>query len=343
MTDAAATDLWPASGYRLLDVDDAGHLRVTDDFLRAFLMRPELHPVEESCAAERALHAQLMETPAFKPGERDLSAMADGDVIGNYRVFLSFRDYLLDCGTVEGAYLRLFQGRATISIPPLFIDQLVHVIARHVLAGRNDPFQARAAELLFRSQKVTVSDGRILAADEEVVEMHRATGGFGNIGRLLADAAVPMREVELDVMTPENAGGYVARSDNFDMVLDLSFGDPGLDAFCRVVEGWVGHLLGIDVSVQPAQQIRDNRWRWHVGLDSEASGLLDDLYRGATVPDDRLARLISLFRLEFDDRAAAADEMAGRPVYLGLAMDETSVLRMKPQNLLVNLPLRRAA
>jgi hypothetical protein len=34
-------------------------------------------------------------------------------------------------------------------------------------------------------------------------------------------------------------------------------------------------------------------------------------------------------------------DIAGRPVYLALAMDEQSVVRMKPQNLLTNLPLAR--
>ena len=32
-------------------------------------------------------------------------------------------------------------------------------------------------------------------------------------------------------------------------------------------------------------------------------------------------------------------EVAGKPVYLALAMDEEGVLRMKPQNLLFNLPV----
>jgi hypothetical protein len=32
-------------------------------------------------------------------------------------------------------------------------------------------------------------------------------------------------------------------------------------------------------------------------------------------------------------------DIAGRPVYLALAMSEKKVLRLKPQNLLVNLPL----
>jgi hypothetical protein len=32
-------------------------------------------------------------------------------------------------------------------------------------------------------------------------------------------------------------------------------------------------------------------------------------------------------------------EMAGKPVYLGMASDGAGVLKLKPQNLLVNLPL----
>jgi len=33
--------------------------------------------------------------------------------------------------------------------------------------------------------------------------------------------------------------------------------------------------------------------------------------------------------------------VAGRPVYLGMAMNAKGKLRLKPQNLLVNLPLVR--
>jgi hypothetical protein len=37
------------------------------------------------------------------------------------------------------------------------------------------------------------------------------------------------------------------------------------------------------------------------------------------------------------------ERVRGRPAYLGLAMTATGRLRLKPQNLLVNLPLARAA
>ena len=64
---------------------------------------------------------------------------------------------------------------------------------------------------------------------------------------------------------------------------------------------------------------------------------------GNEVDESRLARLISLFRLQFRGSAPVIPEMAGRPVYLGLAMNEASTLRMKPQNLLVNLPILAAS
>ncbi len=56
-----------------------------------------------------------------------------------------------------------------------------------------------------------------------------------------------------------------------------------------------------------------------------------------------MTRLLSLFRLEFKDPAAMRLDIAGRPIYLGMAMTEAGVLRLKPQNLLVNLPLAETA
>jgi hypothetical protein len=78
-----------------------------------------------------------------------------------------------------------------------------------------------------------------------------------------------------------------------------------------------------------------------VGLDAQASAILNDLYTGAEVVEDRMRRLLCLFRLEFLDPAEMRAEVAGRPVYLAMAMDEQNRLRLKPQNLLLNLPLAR--
>ena len=80
---------------------------------------------------------------------------------------------------------------------------------------------------------------------------------------------------------------------------------------------------------------------WHVGLDAEASGMLNDLYNRQSVDEARMQRLLCLFRLDFDNPADMRPALAGRPVWLAMAMDERNRLRLKPQNLLMNLPLAR--
>jgi len=330
-------DFWQSSGYRLLLRNQDGQLQITDDFLRAYFTRPELAPVEESCPAERALHQSLLDDPVQTVTSDRLSALADADARENYQLMLRFRDHLVEYGTVENAYLTLF--KKGVSVPPLFIDQLAHVILRGILDDCNDPLRARAAEMMFRSQRLSLRDGAIMLADEDTVEMYAETGGFGSLGQLLQETNTPTRTIDLDVLSDDNASIYWDRSDNFDTVLDISFTRPGLDAFCRVLEDWIEHMIGAAVRIQPVQQISDERWVWHVGLDVEANAILNDLYNDVEVDEPRLARLVSLFRLEFAEPGLMLQHIAGRPVYLGMAITQANVLRIKPQNLLFNLPL----
>jgi len=46
--------------------------------------------------------------------------------------------------------------------------------------------------------------------------------------------------------------------------------------------------------------------------------------------------------MEFAEPGEMRRDIAGRPVYLALAADEDDVVRMKPQNLLLNFPLNEA-
>ena len=331
-------DFWQSCGHHLLARDADGRLTVTDAFLRAYFARPELAPPPEACAAERALHAALLDDPRRIVDADELAALADADARENYEVVLNFRDRLLAADSVESCYRGLF-GPGAVPVPPLFVDHLAHVILRGILEDSDDPFRLRAAELFFRRQTAMNQDGAILLGDDDTVQMYRTTGGFGSLGKLLADANTPMRRVELDVLNTDNQAQYWARSDRFDMVLDLTFPREGLDALCRVIEAWLRHFFDIRVSVQPAQQVRDEHWVWHIGLDATATGILNDLYNSVEVDDERLARLISLFRMEFADPDVLLPHVRGRPVYLALAMAEDNSVRLKPQNLLVNLPL----
>lgn len=333
-------DFWPSCGYASLARGGDGRLTVTDDFLRGYLARPELAPVPASCAAELALHDALMKLPRKAVRDAEVAGLADEDARENYRVFLRFRDRLVGAPSLEAAYAKLF--RDGVDVPPLFVHQLTQVLLRHVLGDAAQPLEARMAEMLFRRQKIAVlDDGSVLAADDETVELHATTGGFGSLGELLKQQNVPLRTLDLDVLSAESADAYWARDERHDFAVLLNRGQPPLDALCRVLERWVAHFLGVAVRIVPERRIDDERWVWHVGLDAEASGILNDLYNRVEVDEARSGRLLSLFRLEFADRNDMRPAIAGRPVYLAMAMDAQSRLRLKPQNLLLNLPLAR--
>ncbi len=333
-------DFWRNSGFHLLERDPAGRLRVTDDFLRAYYLRPEVHPVEESCDAELRLHAALMEAPQRAVPPAEIDALADEDARHNYRMLLKFRDRLLAAGTVEGCYMGLFKGE--VDVPPLFIEQLVHVILRNILDGADDPLRLRAAELFFREQRATLQDGHVLLADHETVEMHAAGNRYGSIGKLIVEAQGSLGKVDLDVLDRANAALYWERESRHDTVISLTYGRAALDAFARVIEAWVAHFHALEVTVKPIRKIDEARWAWHIGLDAESTEILNELWSGGQVDAGRMRNIVALFSLQFAEPAAMRDSVAGRTVYLGLSVNDAQVVRMKPQNLLINLPLREA-
>lgn len=348
-------DFWPSCGYSRLQRNARGWLAVTPAYLAGLLDRPELALVPESCRAERELHARLRADPSYQPSADTLHRLQDADARENYRLFLAWRDKLLAAGTLEDCYLQLMRS-GHIALPLLFIDLMVQTILRGLLDACEDAQQLRAAELLFRPQRVTLQDGQVLAADQAVVEQHARDGGLGELGRLLLENKTALREAELAVLDVSNAADYWARSENHRFLLDLTHelrqelshgltlrltrARSGLKALARVLERWVQHLLGVEVRIEPLARVDDEAWRWHVGLDAEATALLNDLYRGVEVAPERLQRLISLFRLTFARPDEVRADLRGKPVWLGLAMNAQGVLRVKPQNLLLNLPLQ---
>lgn len=332
--------VWKSSGLHLTHRTENGWLAVTPDLLRAYYTRPEIHPIEESCEAEHALFERLMTEPAADISNAELEAIADADAAENYRIILRYRDHLLKHGTVEGAYVGLF-GEGAPMVPPVFLEQLVHLIVSNIVENERDPFIWRAAELFFRDQKATTTDGQLILADAEVIEMYSESGGLGGLGALLAEAGTPMREVSLDVMTEENAAQYRDRADQFNFALDFRFTERGPDALAHVIGRWIGHFFATPVRVQAMQSVRDERWSWHAGLDASASAILNALYEGKEVEDETVNRMIALFRVEFLDRNILIDTMKGKPVYLGLAINDDGLVKMKPQNLLTNLPIAR--
>ncbi len=305
-------------------------------------MRPEIRPAEESGPNEIALHEALMDEPRRDPPASALQAIEDADARDNDRVLAAFLGRLKRAASLESCYLEIFSG-GEVAVPPLFIDQLAQIIVRGILEGCDDALEPRAGELFFREQKATIDDGAVMLADLETVEMHASGGSLGSLGRLIVESHAPLATVNLEVLDTENARAYWLRDQRHDFVISMNFGRAANNAFCRVMEKWIRHFFGVGVSIRPMRAVEDQGWAWHIGLDAESTALLNGLWRGDEVEPGDLRRLLALFRLDFEDPAAMRADLAGKPVYMALSMNENGVVRMKPQNLLLNLPLASLA
>jgi hypothetical protein len=327
------------------------------DFFRPMLALAELAPGAESCDGERALHERLVAEPMRRVDEPELAAIADADARANYAVFLAFRDAVVAAGSLEAYYLRLVRG-GPIAVPPAFLDAVVAAIVARLVDVRCSAIERRAAQLLHRPQRIAIQDGRILCADRDSADRASASSAEFDLVRQLV-AKEGHEAAALPVLGSGNARDFDRAADPHGFVLDLSHeiandlghglsftmarSDSGMTALARVLERWIAHFLDVATTLRPLQRIDDPAWRWHVGLDAEATALLNDLYRGEAPDADRLERLIGLFRLDFAEPMEMRADVAGKPVYLGLAMSAEQTLKLKPQNLLLNLPLAASA
>jgi Family of unknown function (DUF6352) len=335
----------------------------SDAFWHSLLARPELALVPESCRDERRLHDALQLKPlrAVKPEE--LAGIRDEDARANYAMLLQFRDGVINSGSLSNWYAKLFAS-GKINLAPLFIDIAVKEILSSVLPEDADPFMHRAAELLYRPQRITLHEGRILSGDQEALDTEKETAGLGDLGRLLMQNKIQIAGNDaqsLKVLTAEHALTFqeqaAQQSYRHTWLLDLTHEqsaqvgaanhsfeirlarkDSGLAALSRVLELWIQHFKGSKVRITPLAKIEDPAWRWHTGLDFQSTELLNTLYRQQPLQESQLKRLITLFRLDFLEPKDCLPEMQGKPTYLGLAMNEQGLLKLKPQNLLLNLP-----
>jgi Family of unknown function (DUF6352) len=325
-------DFWLSCGHHLLDRDVGGGLKVTDDFLKAYLARPELAPPPEACVVERTLHAALLAEPRRAVSAEEIAAIADPDARENWQLMIGYRDHLARYPTLEAAYLALVRqgvGRT----PPLFLNQAVQLILRNALDDCEDPIVLRAAELFFRAQLLTVHEGSLIAADEETI----AGANDVHISPLVAMMGLPASG-EIEVIAEGNAQNYFERSDRFDMAIDLTAGRAGQAALAQAIARWIRHLLAVDVTVEPLAELREVSFTWYVGLDAEGTAIGNALWNGEELDHAAAERVVGLYRLAFRDPVIAAAAVEGEAVYLILAMTPDRRLRIKPQNLVVGLP-----
>jgi hypothetical protein len=329
----ASRDFWLSCGHHLLDRDASGKLLVTNEFLKAYLARPELVPPPEACQAEKNLHVALMSDPREPVAASQVAIIADADARENWQTIIAWRDHLAKHRTLEAAYLDIV--RRNIKFPHVLIGQLVQAVLRNVLDDCDDVFVLRAAEMFFRPQKLMVQEGLVTAIDEE----RESLLGSQPRSPLVELLGLPAT-VEVDMLSDATAGSYWQRSDRFDMALDLTVGQRGLVALGDAIRRWLRHLLAIDVAIEPLAELHQARLSWYVGLSSDATHIGDTIWNGGDLDDAMRARLVGLFRLVFRDPADMTEKVRGEPVYILVAMAPDGVLRLKPQNLLTGLPIR---
>ena len=322
-------EFWVASGHHLTRLDARGRMRVTDELLLAWLARPEVLPPPEACAAERALHARLMQAPRAPVSHPELAALADPDARENWGFLLTLRDRLLRAGTIEEGYLSII--REGIRLPVVFMNQLVQLVLRNALEGCEDAQVLRAAELMFRPQRGQVKDGRLLLADEELVQLLEAEMHASPLTAMFSGGID-----SLDVLGGGNEWTYWSRSDAHTTVLNFG-GDPTARAgLARAIEAFLGHMMGLAVTVTPELRAYDVDLRWFVGLDPAGTAIGNALWHDETPGET----LVGLFRLDFADPGPVRPELVGHPVWLILGMAADGGVRMKPQNLVTGLPLK---
>ncbi|MGY3075123.1 hypothetical protein ACVWZZ_001494 [Bradyrhizobium sp. LM6.10] len=309
---------------------------ITDEFLKTYLARPELIPPPEACLAEHTLYDAVLADPRRRVGDEEIAALLDADARENWSLIIAFRDRLLQQRTLEAAYLDLIR-RDVGKTPPLFLNQLVQLILRNALDGCNDPFVLRAAELLFRRQRLTVHEASLIAADDETI----ADTDNATLSPLIAMLDSPTG-AKIDVMVEDTAHTYWERSDAFDMALDLTAGQPGLAKLGEVMKRWIKHMLAIDVEIEPLTEMRDVTFNWYLGLDAVGTQIGDTLWNAGSLDPRSEASIVGLYQLKFGDPTVVVEKIGSEPVYLILAMTPDKMLHMKPQNLLIGLPIRNS-
>jgi hypothetical protein len=90
-------------------------------------------------------------------------------------------------------------------------------------------------------------------------------------------------------------------------------------------------------------ELRDVTLTWYVGLDASGTRIGDALWNGEALDPAARGLVVGLYRLTFRDPTEVVEQARGAPTYLIAAMSPDKVLRLKPQNLMTGLPVRRYA
>ena len=81
----------------------------------------------------------LLSNPRHGVSGEDIAAISDADARENWGLMIAFRDRLLKHRTLESAYLDFVRRPGSSLTPPIFLNQLVHVISAQRLGWLRRP------------------------------------------------------------------------------------------------------------------------------------------------------------------------------------------------------------
>ena len=277
---------------------------------------------------ERTLHARAAGRSAPAVSATEIAAIADADARENWQVMIAFRDHLLRHPTLEAAYLDIVRNGAG-NTPPLFLNQLVHVILRNALDGCDDPFVLRAAELFFRTQRMTLHEGSLIAADEETIAGTNDHAGLA--ARLDARHSGRGRDRRSSTTRMPRAIGSAATSSTWRSISPPA--GAGLRRWPRRCGAGSRTCSASRSTIEPLTELRDAKLTWYVGLDADGTRIGDVLWNGEELDEASAWRAWSGCSADLPRSAIVIGQGARRAGLSDPGDDADKLLRMKPQNL----------
>src|SRR5258708_18210403 len=103
------------------------------------------------------------------------------------------------------------------------------------------------------------------------------------------------------------------------MALDLTAGRNGLAKLGEVMTLWIRHMLGIDVEIEPLNEMRDVSFNWYLVLDAAGTRIGDALCHGHDLHEQSPSSVVGLYQLDFKYPDVVDLRVRDQPVCLIIA------------------------
>ena len=200
-------------------------------------------PPPEACAVERTLHRELLADPrrpvARGRDRRDRRCRCARELAACAGVPRSAAAASDAGGGLSGAD----PFAAASALPPLFVNQLVHVILRNALDGCDDPLRAARRPSCSSGRRGSCcTTGSLLAGDEETIGGTRQHAGV--VADVDAGAASESQDRRARRRQRRRAIGSAAINSTWRSISPA--GKRGPAALAEAMTRWIAHLLGVD-------------------------------------------------------------------------------------------------